>query len=329
MEIIAEIAQAHEGSLGNALSYVNACAKHGIKTIKFQIHIAEEESSPKEQFRIPFSLQDASRYDYWKRTSFSLDHWRIIKNHCDKLGITFLASPFSLTAVSWLNSLGVEVFKIGSADIVNQILLHEVRKTAKRVILSSGLSSLSTLKTAVSCFESAGISVDILHCVSSYPCTPEQININKINELKAIFPGTRVGFSDHSGSVYGGIIAATIGAEIYEFHLCFDRLQFGPDSTSSIEIREIPLLLSGVDFAIKAKEAKAHNQSLSHNLRIFAKSIISRRDLCVNDVIRIEDLDFRKLNGDGIDVENVDSVIGQTLTHNVRAGHVFSKEDFQ
>ena len=89
--LIAEIAQAHEGSLGILHSYIDAVAKTGVQAIKFQMHIAEAESSIHEPFRVKFSKEDNTRFDYWKRIEFSLEQWKEIKKHCDEVGLDFIS----------------------------------------------------------------------------------------------------------------------------------------------------------------------------------------------------------------------------------------------
>lgn len=112
--LIAEIAQAHEGSLGIAHSYIDALAETGVNAVKFQTHIAEAESSAFEPFRIKFSYEDATRYDYWKRMEFTPAQWDGLREHCDRAGLEFISSPFSLAAVDLLETVGVKRYKIGS-----------------------------------------------------------------------------------------------------------------------------------------------------------------------------------------------------------------------
>ena len=100
--VIAEVAQCHDGSLGMAHSYIDAVASAGADAIKFQTHIAEAESTPGEPFRVKFSRQDASRYDYWRRMEFTPEQWLGLAEHCRQAGITFLSSPFSVEAVQLL-----------------------------------------------------------------------------------------------------------------------------------------------------------------------------------------------------------------------------------
>jgi len=116
---IAEIGQAHDGSLGMLHAYIDAVAKTGVTAVKFQTHIADAESSIHEPFRVKFSTQDATRFDYWKRMEFSQEDWIAIGRHCKEVGLTFISSPFSNKAVDVLEAAGIEIYKIGSGEVSN------------------------------------------------------------------------------------------------------------------------------------------------------------------------------------------------------------------
>src|SRR5690606_1688192 len=111
--IIAEIGQAHEGSLGIAYSYIDALADTGVDAVKFQMHIAEAESSAYEPFRVNFSKEDRTRYDYWVRMGFTLEQWKELKEYTESKGLDFICSPFSLIAVGRLEQIGLSQYKIG------------------------------------------------------------------------------------------------------------------------------------------------------------------------------------------------------------------------
>lgn len=147
--IIAEIAQAHNGSLTVAHQYIDALAETGVDAIKFQTHIAEAESSIHEPFRIKLSTQDKTRFDYWKRMEFTLKQWKELRSHCDDVGLEFMSSPFSNAAVDLLEEVGMSRYKIGSGEVTNLLLLEKVSRTKKPVILSSGISNFSELDNAV------------------------------------------------------------------------------------------------------------------------------------------------------------------------------------
>ncbi len=246
--LIAEIGQAYDGSLGILHSYIDAVAATGVDAIKFQTHIAEAESSATEPFRVNFSYEDDTRYDYWKRMSFTAEHWAAIKSHCDDAGIEFMSSPFSLAAVELLESIGVKRYKIGSGEVNNRLMLERIAQTGKPIILSSGMSSINELKATVDFLTPFGNQLSVLQCTTSYPTAPENIGLNVIPELAAAFPQLAIGFSDHSGTIYPGIAAVALGATVLEFHTVFDTRMFGPDAKSSLTIDAVAELVKGVRF---------------------------------------------------------------------------------
>src|SRR5687768_13477406 len=180
--LVAEIAQAHEGSLGIAHSYIDALATTGIDAVKFQTHIAEAESSVDEPFRVKFSYEDKTRYDYWRRMEFTAEQWSGLKEHCDRLGLEFISSPFSVAAINILERLNVKRYKVGSGEINNYLLLHRMLETKKPLILSSGMSSYSELRDAVNFIKRFENPFSILQCTTAYPTRPEQWGLNVMRE---------------------------------------------------------------------------------------------------------------------------------------------------
>ena len=146
---IAEIGQAHDGSLGLAHSYIDALKYTGITDVKFQIHIADAESSEKEKFRKKFSYEDNTRYNYWKRIEFTKEQWAGLFNHCKKNKFNFVASPFSIEAVNLLKKIGCKTFKIASGEVNNYLMIDKIIKQKQEIILSSGLSNFKELDKTV------------------------------------------------------------------------------------------------------------------------------------------------------------------------------------
>lgn len=320
MLIIAEIGQAHEGSLGLALSYIEALADAGVNAVKFQVHIAEAESSIHEPFRIKFSEQDKTRFDYWKRMEFSFEQWEIIKMKCIERQVEFLASPFSNAAVDLLEKLNVGRYKIGSGEVNNLLLLEKVALTGKPVILSSGMSSFIELDGTVKFLKKKLIPFSILQCTTEYPTQPEAYGLNVINQLKQRY-GVKVGFSDHSAKIETCIAAAALGAEIVEFHAVFSRKSFGPDSTSSLEISEVRnlvLALRNIEKALENPVDKTDNYKFKGIKDIFEKSLAVNRDLKVGHVINMNDLESKKPKGFGILAANFEEVIGKKINKNLK-----------
>jgi N,N'-diacetyllegionaminate synthase len=327
-QLIAEIAQAHDGSLGILHSYIDALATTGVHAVKFQTHIAEAESSDFEPFRINFSKVDKTRFDYWKRMGFSKEQWRGIKKHCKDVGLEFLSSPFSIEAVELLEEINIKRYKIASGEITNFLLLERIAQTKKDVILSSGMSSFAELEAAYDFFRKRSINVSVLQCTTMYPTPPEKLGLNVISLLKEKF-NCPVGFSDHSGTIYACLAAKALGAEILEFHVVFDKKMFGPDSTSSLTIKEIKKLVEGVKYIESALTAIDKNDIAEFEIvkKIFGKSLAVRRDLDAGHILSFDDLESKKPSGHGVPASDYNLVIGKKLKKNLTKYSFLKHED--
>lgn len=329
MFIIAEIGQAHDGSLGMALAYIDALAETGVDAIKLQVHIAEAESSEFEPFRIKFSQQDKSRFDYWKRMEFSLEQWKLLKQRCDKKGVEFLASPFSNAAVDLLEEVGVKRYKVGSGEVNNFLLLEKIAKTGKPVILSSGMSSFEEMDKTVKFLQKRKVDFSILQCTTAYPTKREDAGLNVIKELKDRYK-VPVGYSDHSARIETCIAATALGAEILEFHAVFDCRSFGPDATSSLEIDEIENLVQAVKnikISLNHTVDKSDNSHFSNLKNIFEKSLAVNKDLLAGHKLTFEDLEAKKPKGYGIEATEFEKVIGKKLQRNMEQWQFLTKKD--
>jgi len=331
MKIIAEIGQAHEGSFEMALSYIDALAKTGVDALKFQVHIAEAESSIHEPFRVKLASQDKTRFDYWKRMEFTLQQWKELKKHCDEGGLEFLASPFSNAAVDFLEEVGVKRYKIGSGEVNNFLLLEKIARTGKPVILSSGMSSFEELDKTVEFLKLRKIDFSILQCTTAYPSQPENYGLNVIGELKERY-GVPVGYSDHSSKIETCIAAAALGAEILEFHAVFSRSSLGPDASSSLEMEEITQLVEAVrkmEIALQHPVDKSDNSKFTELKNIFEKSLAVNKDLKAVHVLRFEDLEAKKPKGFGMEASRFEEVIGRKLNRNLKQWDFLKEEDLE
>ncbi|MBJ2174586.1 N-acetylneuraminate synthase family protein [Aureibaculum sp. A20] len=329
MKIIAEIGQAHEGSLGILHSYIDAVAKTGVDAIKFQTHIAEAESSEHEPFRVNFSYEDKTRFEYWKRMEFSLEQWKEIKRHCDEVGLEFMSSPFSNAGVDLLENVGVETYKIGSGEVNNFLLLDKIAQTGKPVIISSGMSSFEELDRTVHFLKEKKVNFSILQCTTSYPTAPNQFGLNVIQELKQRY-NVSVGYSDHSAKIESCIAATALGAEILEFHVTFSKELFGPDAKSSLTMTETAQLVAAVkniNTAIQNPIDKNDTDKFTELKSIFEKSLAVNKDLKKNHVITFDDLEAKKPKGYGILASEFEKVVGKQLKREMKQWSFLNDED--
>lgn len=327
--IVAEIAQTHDGSLGAAHAYIDAVANAGADAIKFQTHIAAAESTPGEPWRVKFSQQDATRYDYWKRMEFTEEQWRGLAEHANERGLIFLSSAFSPEAVELLERVGVPAWKVGAGEVSNLPLLAKMARTGKPMILSSGMSDWTELDAAVNCVRENGASVAVLQCTTAYPCPPEKLGLNVIAELRERYK-CPVGLSDHSGAIYAGLAAVTLGAKMIEVHVAFSRECFGPDVIASITTPELKQLVEGVRFIERALAAPVDKRAMAEEMtelrKVFGKSVVAARDLNAGERIAAEDIAFKK-PGSGIPAASLNEVINRRLKRAVAANTMLSEDD--
>ena len=329
--MIGEVAQSHDGSLGMAHAFVDAVADAGADAIKFQTHIAAAESTPDEPWRVKFSSQDATRYDYWKRMEFTEAQWHGLKQHADERKLLFLSSPFSMAAVELLDRVGVAAWKVASGEVSNIEMLERMATTGLPILLSTGMSSLGEIDRAVELVKSHHLPVAVLQCTSAYPCPPEKTGLNLIPFFRERY-NCAVGLSDHSGTIYPGLAAATLGIDVLEIHVTFSREMFGPDVVASITTTELRQLIEGLRFIEKMTANPVDKNALADEaapLRgMFTKSVVARMDLPAGTTLCREHLIVKK-PGTGIPAAQLPALIGVRLKRSLSADELLRKEDLE
>ncbi len=327
--IIAEVGLAHDGSLGLAHAFVDEAARGGADAVKFQTHIAAAESTPAEPFRVKFSRQDATRYQYWQRMEFSEAQWRGLAEHARDKDLLFLSSPFSVEAVDLLARVGMPMWKIASGEVSNRPLIEAVAATGRPVLLSSGMSSLGELDVAVDRVRGAGAPLAVMQCTTAYPCPPERIGLNMLAVLRERYRCV-VGLSDHSGTIFPGIAAATLGSEILEVHITMSRGMFGPDVPASVTIEELRQLVDGVRFVERMRAHPIDKDVVASDMAplraIFTKSVVTRRSIAAGTVLDARELTVKK-PGTGIPAERLPELVGRRVRRDLAADEMVREED--
>jgi len=330
--VIGEVALSHDGSLGLAHRFVDAIADAGADAVKFQTHIAAAESTPAEPFRVKFSQQDASRYEYWRRMEFSEDEWRGLAEHCAQRQVLFISSPFSIEAVELLERVGGQPFwKIASGEVSNAALLDRVLDTGAPVVLSSGLSPIAETDAAVARVKARGRPLGVMQCTSAYPCPPERVGLNLVPVYRDRY-GCWVGLSDHSATIYPGLAGVALGLDLLEVHVALSRDMFGPDVVASVTTGELRQLVDGVRF-IETMRANPLDKDASARdteplRRLFTRSLVARRALPAGAVLAAADLAIKK-PGTGLPPERLADVVGRKLTRAVEADQLLAIDDIE
>jgi N,N'-diacetyllegionaminate synthase len=329
--VIGEIAQAHDGSLGMAHAYIDAIANAGANAVKFQTHIAAAESTPAEPWRVKFSKQDATRYDYWKRMEFTEEQWHGLKQHASDRNLLFLSSPFSVEAVDLLARVGVAAWKLASGEVNNVHLFERISQTRLPVLLSTGMNSLAEIDAAVTQIQAYKLPLTVLQCTSAYPCPAEKVGLNLLSVFRERYH-CGVGLSDHSGVIYAGLAAATLGIDVLEVHVTLSREMFGPDVSSSLTTTEFKQLIDGVRFIEKMKahpvNKDAQAEAMSGMRKLFTKSVVARFDLPLGTLLGEQHLAIKK-PGTGIPASRWREVVGRRLLRNIPADTLLKEDDLE
>ena len=314
--IIAEVAQAHDGSLGTAHAYIDEAANAGVDAIKFQAHYAKYESTKDEKFRIQMSGQDESRYDYWKRMEFTPEQWERLFKHCIDKNIDFICSPFSEYAVDLLSSIGQTIWKLGSGEIIEKSLLRSIlKKKSEHLYISTGMLLNSETDDLVKYMKKQNKEWTLMHCTSLYPAPIDKIGLNIIDEWKTKYD-VNIGYSDHSSNINVAMTAVAKEIDAYEGHIIFDKRLYGPDASSSLTIKDFQKL---VQFRNTFDELKIHTVSkdqlddkISFNRKLFTKSLALKRDIKKDTYIEEEMITLKKPGG-GISKREISEIVGKKI----------------
>ncbi len=315
--VIGEVALTHDGSQGQAHAFVDA--------------IASAESTPAEPFRVKFSRQDATRYDYWRRMEFSEAQWQGLAEHCRERNVLFVSSPFSLEAVDLLERIGQPIWKIASGETSNARLLDRVLDTGAPVLLSTGMSPIAEIDAAVARVRSRGAAVGVFQCTTAYPCPAEQVGLNLIPYYRERY-GCWVGLSDHSATIYPGLAGAAVGMDMLELHVTLSREMFGPDVIASVTTAELRQLVDGIRFIERMRANpvdKDRSAAATAPLRrLFTRSLVARGPLPAGTRLTADHLVVKK-PGTGLAPERLADVIGRPLARAVEADQVLVAEDIE
>ena len=326
-ELIAEIGSVHDGSFGNALKLVDLSKEVGATAVKFQMHIAKEESlinAPK-----PYYFDGEDRFEYFKRTSFSDNQWEHLRKRAKDLQMEFVVSPFSIAAFNKLEAINVDAYKVASGEVTNTPLLEKMAQSGKKVYISSGMSSLNEIDEALRIFPDKS-KIVIMQCTSMYPCASDYVGLNVIEYLQEKYE-INVGFSDHTVTNTAALMAFAYGARTIEKHLTFSKKMYGSDAPYASEPHKFKELTLALNEADDILNNPVNKNELSNNLKdmkhVFEKSIVAKFNLKKGKILKFEDLAFKKPGG-GLKPASYKELVGKKLIKDLKEDQLLKKEDF-
>jgi N,N'-diacetyllegionaminate synthase len=326
--IIAEAGVNHNGSVEIAKRMIEVAKECGADAIKFQTFKAEEVVSkyaPKAEYQKQTTGEIESHLQMVKKLELSFDDFIVLKEYCDKLGIMFLSTPFDFESIDFLNSLGLEIFKISSGEITNLPYLEKIGKLRKKVILSTGMADLGEIEDALDILTSCGTKkedITILHCNTEYPTPYEDVNLLAMLTIKEAFK-VKVGYSDHTPGIEVPIAAVALGASVIEKHFTLDRNMQGPDHKSSLEPNELKAMVRAIRNVEKAlgDGIKKPSPSEIKNKIIVRRSIVAKRNIKRGEIFNEENITVKR-PATGISPMRWYEILGKTATRDYKEDEI-------
>lgn len=313
--IIAEAGVNHNGKLDLALKLCDKAKECGADVVKFQTWKTEKiitQNVAQADYQETNTGVKESQFDMLKRLELSYEDFRIIKQHCDEIGIIFSSTADEEESLDFLIELGIPFIKVGSGDIGNVSFLRYMGSKHLPVILSTGMSSLADVDISLNALTEGGAEdITVLHCTTNYPCSYEDVNLKAMLTLKEAFH-LPVGYSDHTMGKEVAIAAVALGATIIEKHFTLDCNMEGPDHAASIEPKEFTELVKAIrnvelylGDGIKRPTVVEKEISKVVTKRVVAKKTIQKGDFFSSDNICV------KRNDIGTEAIRWDEVIGK------------------
>lgn len=325
-----------EEYLENAKKLLREAKAAGANAVKFQTHNFEDEQINLKIVSPHFNGSD--RYNWVKRITKAtpLEFWQEIKKFSDKLGIIFFSTPMSRGAAMKLEKVGMPLWKIGSADILDFVLLDFVAKTGQPIIISSGMSTLEEIDKSINFLKKRTNKIALLHCVSRYPCPPESLNLGTIKFFKKRYD-LPIGFSDHSLGYQSALASISMGATIIEKHFSLSRNFWGPDHKVSMIPAEFKEMVNGiktkkrVNLINYGKEAKILQDEEAVLRPIFRKSLVAARNLDAGTRLTPEMIYAMRpqIYLKGLPSEKYETVLGRRIKRDLKKYEPINLEDLR
>lgn len=311
--VIAEIGINHGGDLTVAKRMIELAAHAGAEVVKHQTHFIDDEMTPAARGIFPPN-DPRPIWDVIADSALSPGEEIELKRFAEAEGLIYLSTPFSRSAASFLDGIGVPAFKIGSGELSNVALLRHICGFGKPVIVSTGMHSVDDVAVAVDICRSSGVEYALLECTNLYPSPPECVSLRGVLDLQQAFPEAVIGFSDHSIGPYMALAAVAVGASIIERHFTDSRYRHGPDITASMDPAELRLIVDRSREVWLARRNPKQRSSEEDAVFAFARSsVVADRELEPGTVLSEADLWARRPGNGEIPGSQYDSVVGRTL----------------
>lgn len=330
--VIAEAGVNHNGDIEIAKSLVDVAVDAKADIVKFQTFSAERQvtkNASKAAYQRETTTSDETQYSMLKKLELNVEMHVELISYCKSRNIEFLSTGFDIQSVDLLQNLGQRLFKIPSGEITNYSYLKHIGELRKPVILSTGMSDLHEIKSALDIFEKTGVPknfITILHCTTSYPAPMIDVNLKAMQTIHKEFD-VAVGYSDHTLGIEIPIAAVALGASIIEKHFTLDRNLYGPDHKSSLEpkeLKEMVKAIRNIELAL-GDGVKQMMPSEKSNREIVRKSLVAIKEIKSGDVFSLDNV-AAKRPGNGISPMNWNKIVGKKSKRNYLVDDLITDE---
>ncbi|MGN0311729.1 MAG: N-acetylneuraminate synthase [Lachnospiraceae bacterium] len=315
VKIIAEAGVNHNGSMELAKKLVDAAAKAGADYVKFQTFKPEKlvaRSAGTAEYQKKNLHSDESQLEMLNKLALTQEDFRELKRYCEERNIGFLSTPFDLDSLAFLDSLGMDFWKIPSGEITNLPYLEAIAQTDRPVVLSTGMADLAEVEAAMKVLtQQKPREIIILQCNTEYPTPYEDVNLRAMQTMKEVFR-VPVGYSDHTKGIAIPLAAVGAGAQVIEKHFTLDRTLPGPDHVASLEPDELQAMVEGIRQIEKAMGTgeKVPSSSEKKNIVAARKSLVAACRIQKGELFTSENITAKR-PGDGLSPMRYHEILGQ------------------
>lgn len=313
--VIAEAGVNHNGDIKIAKQLIDAACEAEADAVKFQTFKAEYlvcKNAEKAAYQLETTDKSETQYAMLKKLELTESMHRELLEYCEKKKIMFLSTPFDIESIMFLAELGLQIFKIPSGEITNLPYLREIARQKKRVILSTGMSTMDEVKAAVDVLKNNGAKdITLLHCNTQYPTPMQDVNLLAMVKMHEEL-GLPVGYSDHTKGIEVPIAAAAMGATVIEKHFTLDRSMEGPDHKASLEPDELKAMVRAIRNIETALGNGKKEVSVSEkkNMEVARKSIVALRNIKKGEIFTEENLTTKR-PGNGLSPMRWNEILGR------------------
>lgn len=316
--IIAEAGVNHNGDISLAKQLIDVAVIAGVDYIKFQTFKSEKlvsKKAKKADYQIAnTNNREESQLEMLKKLELSENDHHLLIEYCREKDISFFSTAFDLDSLQYLANIGLKLVKIPSGELTNLPYLRKAAKLFDKIIISTGMATLSEIGDAIQVFTNEGIvlkDIIVLHCTTEYPTPMQEVNLKAMQTIANKFK-VAVGYSDHTEGIEIPIAAVALGAEVIEKHFTLDKGMDGPDHKASMNPSELLAMVKAIrniEKAISGNGVKQPSPSEQKNIAIARKSIVASQIIKKGSLFTEKNLTTKR-PGSGVSPMLWDKIIG-------------------